>query len=261
MCAGCGRQVGLSGNSLAEAEHPDCATPAIIAVAFCQAIPLGGNLARNVRKTCLPRPAQAGGRQGDVRQSRHHRTAADGCLRGRARHPLHPRPPGSGADVDGRRLCPSLGQSRGAQSSRRAWPRQCHGHALRRHEGECAGAGHRRPAGQRISRHRAGADRRSADTGAAVRQMGRRSTSRRGSAALCASRGQDRAGAADRPGVPVAARRHPQERRRHRHARTDAYRAAHARRCRRGRRRRRDAGQGRAPGHHRRRRRGAEPRP
>ena len=30
-------------------------------------------------------------------------------------------------------------------------PRQRHGHALRRHEGERAGAGHRRPAGPRIS--------------------------------------------------------------------------------------------------------------
>ena len=103
-------------------------------------------------------------------------------------------------------------------------------------------------------------DRRSADLGAAVRQMGRRSASRRRSADLRASRDKNRAGAADRPGVLVAARRHPQERRRHRHARTDAHRAAHARRCRRGRRRGRVAGQGRAAGHHRRRRRGAEPR-
>ena len=219
----------------------------------------GENLARNVRKTRLPRLAQAGGRQSHVRQSGHHRIAADGCLRGRERHPLHPRPPGGCLDVDGRRLCPGLRQSGSAQSPRRARARQCHGHALRRHEGECAGAGHRRPAGQRIPRHRAGIDRRPADLGAAVRQMGRRSASRRGPAALCASRGKDRAGAADRPGVPVAARRHPQERRRHRHARTDAHRAAHAWRCRRGRRRRRDAGQGRAAGHHRRRHRGAEP--
>ena len=82
----------------------------------------------------------------------------------------------------------------------------------------------------------------------------------RGPAALRASRGEDRAGAADRPGVPVAAGRHSQKRRRHRPARADPRRAAGARRCRCDRRGRRDAGQGRAAGHHRRRRRGAEPR-
>ena len=77
---------------------------------------------------------------------------------------------------------------------------------------------------------------------------------------LCASRGQDRAGAAGRPGVPGAARRHSQERCRHGSARTDARRAAGARRCRRRRYRRRAARARRAAGNHRRRRGGAEPR-
>ena len=79
-------------------------------------------------------------------------------------------------------------------------------------------------------------------------------------AAPGAPRGQDRAGAADRAGVPVAARRHPEERSRSRPADADPRRAAPARRRRRGRRRRRSAGQGGAPGDHGRRRGGAEPR-
>src|SRR6202044_1299273 len=60
----------------------------------------GGNLARNVRKTRLPRFAQTGRGQGDVRKPRNYRASTYGCLRGRARHPLHPWPSGSGAVVD-----------------------------------------------------------------------------------------------------------------------------------------------------------------
>ena len=221
----------------------------------------GENLARDEWKTRLPRFAQAGGRDGDVRQSRHHGTAADGRLRGRARHQIHPRTAGSRPDGDGRRLCASLRRARGAQPSCRARARQCHGHALRRHEGEFAGAGHRRPAGYGVSCHRAGPHRGPADIGAAVRQMGGGSASRRRLAALCASRGKNRAGAADRPGVFVSARRHFEERRRHRFAGADAGGAARARRCRSHCGGRRTARQGRAAGHHRRRCGGAEPRP
>ena len=75
-----------------------------------------------------------------------------------------------------------------------------------------------------------------------------------------ASRRQDRARAADRAGVPLAAGRHPARRRRHRPDGADAHCAAHPRRPRRGRGGGRDPGAGRAPGDHGRRHRGAEPR-
>ena len=77
--------------------------------------------------------------------------------------------------------------------------------------------------------------------------------------AIRPSRGKNRAGAADRSGVPVAARRHFEERRRYRFAGADAGRAARSWRRRRHRGGRRTPRQGRAAGHHRRRRRGAEP--
>ena len=216
--------------------------------------------ARDVRQTRVPRSAQAGGRRDRVRQPRHHRTAADGCLRGRERHPLHPRPAGGRADGDGRRLRPGLRQAHRAQPARRARPRQRHGHALRRADGGLADPGDGRPAGHRISRRRAHPFRRPDDAGEAVREILRAGRAPQRPAEARASRRQDRARAADRPGVPGAARRHPEERRRHRSAGADPRRAAHPRRYRCGRCRRRSAGQGRAPGHHRRRRRGAEPR-
>ena len=79
-------------------------------------------------------------------------------------------------------------------------------------------------------------------------------------AAAGASRRQDRAGAADRAGVLVAARRHSQIRRRSRSAGADARRAAAARRSGGGRRRGGAAGAGEAPAHHRRRCGVAKPR-
>ena len=82
---------------------------------------------------------------------------------------------------------------------------------------------------------RAGADRRPRDAGAAVRQMGGGGASPGGPAALRAPRGEDRAGAADRPGIPVAARRHSEKRRRYRPAGADPRGAADTRRRRRGR--------------------------
>ncbi len=90
--------------------------------------------------------------------------------------------------------------------------RQCHGHALRRPDGVVADLPHRRPAGCRVSRHRADPVRGPADPGAAVRQMGRRGAAARRPAAPGAPRRQDRIGAADGTGVPLAARRHPQVR-------------------------------------------------
>src|ERR1700678_354868 len=62
-------------------------------------------LADDVRKACLPGAAQAGRRRDAVRQSRHHRAAADGRLRGRERDQVRARPAGSRPDGDGGRLC------------------------------------------------------------------------------------------------------------------------------------------------------------
>ena len=134
-------------------------------------------------------------------------------------------------------------------------PRQRDGHAVRRADGRLADPGDRRSAGHRISASRS----------PCCPPTWRRSPSRlvkfsaqvaapRGSAEAGASRRQDRAGAADRAGVPVAARRHPQERRRHRSAGADAGGAARAWRHRRGQCRRRPVVKARAAGHHGRRR-------
>ena len=101
---------------------------------------------RHFRKARVPRAAQTGGRRGPVRQSRHHRVAADGCVRGRQRDPLRARPAGSRRDGDGGRLRAGVRQARGGQPARHARARQRHGHALRRAEGRLADPGHRRPA-------------------------------------------------------------------------------------------------------------------
>ena len=102
--------------------------------------------------------------------------------------------------------------------------------------------------------------RRPAGAGAPVRQMGGAGRPPRRPAAPRASRGQDRARAADRTGVPVASRRHPQGRSRPRPHDADADRAAAARRCGGGGSGGAIAGAGAAAADHRRRRGGAEPR-
>ena len=78
---------------------------------------------------------------------------------------------------------------------------------------------HRRPARAELHRHRADPVGRPADHRAAAGQMVVGGASPRRPAAAGAPRRQDRAGAADRAGIPVAARRHPARRRRHRPAR------------------------------------------
>src|ERR1700719_179811 len=62
---------------------------------------IGDDLARHVRKTRLPRAPQAGGRRDGVRQSRYHRTAADGRIRGGERDQIRARPAGGRPDGDG----------------------------------------------------------------------------------------------------------------------------------------------------------------
>ena len=118
--------------------HAQAASDAEMAVRFAGGVekPIGGlKFARHVRKARLPGPAQAGRRRGHVRQSRHHRVAADGRVRDRERAALRARPAGGRRHGDGGRLCAGLGQARRREPPRRARPRQRHGHAVRRPEG------------------------------------------------------------------------------------------------------------------------------
>ena len=123
-----------------------------------------------------------------------------------------------------------------------------------------ADPGHRRPARPGLQPDRADPLCRAAADRAAAGEVVERGASAAGPAAAGAPRRQDRARAADRAGVPVAAGRHPEERSRSRPDGADAHRAAHARRPRRDRGRRADSRRGETPGHHGGRRGGAEPR-
>ena len=221
----------------------------------------GGLLARHVRKARLPRCSEAGGRRDHVRQSRHHRIAADGRVRNRERDTLPAGIAGSGRHGDGGRVCAGVGQARSGQSPRRARPRQRHGHALRRAEGGLAHSRDRGSARAEFQRHRADSLGRPSDHRAAVGQMVLGGAPPCRPAAAGAPRRQDRDGAADRAGIPVAARRHSARRRRCRPACSHARGAASARRSRGGRSGRGFARERAASGDHGRRRGGAEPRP
>ena len=219
----------------------------------------GEKLARCVRKTRLFGVAQAGGRRDFIRQSRHHRTAVDGRAFGRHRAALRARPAGGDRHRHGRRLCPGLGQARGGQPARHARPRQRHGHAVRRAEGRLADPGHCRPARPGFQLNRADPVGRPAAHRAAVGEMVRRSASPRRSAAAGASRGENRAGAAERAGVSRFAGRHSQSRWRARSVGADPRRGGAARRSGGSRGSRGAVGAGQAPAHRRRRRGGQKP--
>ena len=119
---------------------------------------------------------------------------------------------------------------------------------------------HRRPARPGFQPHRADPLRRADADRAAAGEMVGRGASPAGPADAGASRLQDRARAADRAGVPVAAGRHPEERGRSRPDGADARRAEHARRPRRHRGGREDPRRGETPGDHGGRCGSAEPR-
>src|SRR5215813_13996375 len=69
---------------------PPCNSPLSLGRPRCKIAPANreGARADNVRKESISRASQAGGRRVRVRQSRHYRAAADGCLRNRDRDPL-----------------------------------------------------------------------------------------------------------------------------------------------------------------------------
>ena len=161
-------------------------------------------------------------RRKDVRQSRHHRAAdharallgaGDGLCAGAA---------GGHRDRHGRRLCPRLGQAGLVQRPRGARPRQRH--RLDLHLLHVGHADDRdgRPAGTGPRPHRAAALRAADPDRHAGREMGDRGEPHRGPAAHPAPCRQGGDHGADRPGVHLAARRHPEQRGGDRSRRGDA---------------------------------------
>ena len=150
------------------------------------------------------------------------------ALRHRERAALPARPAGGRRDGDGGRLRAGLGQAHGRQPARGAGSRQRHGHAVRRAEGWLSDSRHRRAARAELHRDRAHPVGRPADHRAADGEMVVGGAPAGRPAADGASRRQDRARAADRAGVPLAAGRHPARRRRHRPDASYARGAAHA---------------------------------
>ena len=160
----------------------------------------------------LPARAERRRRREDVRQSRHDRAADHACALLRAGDGLRARPAGGGRDRHGRRLCPRLGQAGVVQRPCRARPRQ-----RDRLDLHLADVGHgddrdRGPAGTGPRPHRAAALRAAGADRPAGREMGGRGQPHRGPAAHPAPRRQGRDHRADRAGVHLAARRHPEQR-------------------------------------------------
>ena len=140
----------------------------------------------------------------------------------------------AGGRGDGRRVRPGLGQARRHQRPRGSGARERARDALRRPEGGGAAPGDRGPARSELQRHRAHPLGGPSSDRAPLREVVGGGAAARGSAAARPPRGEDRAGAPDRPGLPVAAGGRPPGRRRHRAGRADARGAADPRRPRRG---------------------------
>ena len=164
----------------------------------------------------LPCAAEGRRHHASVRQSRHHRTADHARAEGPSRSHLCDGDAGEPGGRDGRRLQPRLGQARRLQRPCRARPRQRDGLALQRELHRHADDPDRRPAGAGPRPDGAGALWAAGADGRAAGEMGGRGDAAGGSAAHRAPRRQDRDHAADRAGVHLAARRHPQCRGRHR---------------------------------------------
>ena len=170
----------------------------------------------HLRQASVPPDPPARRRLGHVRQSRHHRAAAHGRPRPRARHPLRAGAAGGAGHRDDRRLRAGQRRPRRRERPRLAGAGQRDGHALRRLQGGLAAAGDRGPARSVLHRDRADPLVGSAAGGAAVREVVDGGASPGGPAAHRAPRGEDGAGASDRPGVPLAAGRRAERRARHR---------------------------------------------
>ena len=172
----------------------------------------------------VPARAERRGRREDVRQSRHDRAADHACALLGAGDGLRARPAGGGGDRHGRRLCPRLGQARVVQRPCRARPRQRDRLDLHLADVGHGDDRHRRPAGAGPRPHRAAALRAAGADRPAGREMGGRGQPHRGFAAHPAPRRQGRDHRADRAGVHLAARRHPEQRGGDRSRRDDARR-------------------------------------
>ena len=172
--------------------------------------------ALHLRQTSVSPDPPAGRRLGHVRQSRHHRAAAHGRSRPRARHPLRAGAAGGARHRDDRRLRAGQRRPRRGKRPRVAGPGQRDGDALRRLQGGLAAAGDRGPARPVLHGDRADPLVGSAAGGAAVREVVDGSASPGRPAAHRAPRGEDGAGASDRTGLPLAAGRRAERRARHR---------------------------------------------
>ncbi len=191
--------------------------------------------------------AEAGGRARDVRQPRHDGIAADGRVRGGAGASLRPGVAGSARDGHGGRLRPGVGATGRAST---CMPRPGLGNAMGMlYDAQKAGSPILVTAGQHEQRFNfteplLWAD--LPDDRPPVREMVGGSAPAGGSAAGHPSRREDRAGAADRAGVPVAAGRYPDRQRGSRPGHTEPGGARHPRRCAGDRAGRRDHRQGAA---------------
>ena len=172
----------------------------------------------------IPRIAEGRGHHPSVRQSRHHRTADHARAEGPSGPHLCDGDAGEPGRRHGRRFQPRLRQARRLQRPCRAGSRQCDGLAVQRQLHRHADDPDRRPAGAGPWLAGAGAVRTAGADGRAAGEMGGRGDAAGGSAAHRAPRRQDRDDAADRPGVHLAAGRHPQRRGRHRTRPLDPHR-------------------------------------
>ena len=174
----------------------------------------------------LPGAPEGRGHHAPVRQSRHHRAADHARAQGAPGPHLRAGAAGGARGGDGRRLLARQRQARRLQRARGAGARQRHGLALQRQVHGHADDPDRRPAGAGPRPHRAAAVRPAGADRRAAGEMGGRGDAAGGPAAHRAPRRQGRHDAADRPGVHLAAGRHPQRRGRHRSRRIDPGRHA-----------------------------------
>ena len=163
----------------------------------------------------IPRAVEGRGHHASLWQSRHHRIADHACAEGPPRPHLCDGDAGKPGGRDGRRLQPRFRKTRRLQRSCCARARQRDGLTLQRQFHRHALDPHRRSAGTGPRLDRTSLVRPAGADGRALGEMGGRGDAAGRSAAHRAPRRENRDHAADRSGVHLAARRHPQLRSRH----------------------------------------------
>ena len=164
----------------------------------------------HLRPRGLPRPARKRGGVAPVREPRHHRASDHGRAAGPAGHPVRDGAAGGAGGGDGGRLLARFRRSQRLQRPRRTRTRQRHGLALQREVDGLSDHRHRGAAGAGPRAHRADALRPAGADRAAAREMGGGGHPAPGPAAHRAPRRQGRDDPADRAGVHLATRGHPQ---------------------------------------------------